>query len=172
MCASKKFILCATIACVALLLFSTGINIYMLNILTEKQIEKCSGAINASELKVLLQNENKIILVQNNNNVKNLLDTQVMVIKNELLKILMEIDRCKNKVMNFMKIQNEKNSEDLSNQITNLLEIVERIYDFTAANENSRTLDNYNYYNLVKNQVIQYFDSKINKITNQTCGNM
>lgn len=119
---------------------ATGINIYMLNILTEKQIVKCSGAINASELKVLLQNENKIILVQNNNNVKNLLDTQVMVIKNELLKILMEIDRCKNKVVNFMKIQNEKNS-DLSNLITNILEIVERIYDFTAANENSRTLD-------------------------------
>lgn len=57
----------------------------------------------------------------------------------------------------------------IMNKLSNLEEIVERVYDYVALSENSRINDNYNFYNLVKNQVIEYFEAKINMLMDKKC---
>lgn len=62
----------------------------------------------------------------------------------------------------------KRNSEEVLMKLNNLGDIVERIYDFASLNENTRTNDNYNFYNLVENQVIEYFEAKFNEMNKKT----
>lgn len=62
----------------------------------------------------------------------------------------------------------KRNSEEVLIKLNNLGDIVERIYDFASLNQNTRTNDNYNFYNLVENQVIEYFEAKFNEMNKKT----
>lgn len=100
---------------------------------------------------------------------KKMCDVNLLVLKNEVLKINLSVNDLEQKLINAIKNKHSVESgkqyidgEEIRDKLENLLPIIELVYDYSAMNENSRVNDNYNYYNLVKNEVISYFNSKIN----------
>lgn len=87
---------------------------------------------------------------------------QELKIKNEISKIILNQHVSGDKIIRSLKEINRKinTSVVIENKLDNLLEIMERIYDFATINENTRATDNYNFYNLVKNQVMDYCEKK------------
>lgn len=106
---------------------------------------------------------------------KEIIDNHKLEIKNELSKISLKVIISNEKIIKLLEdINRNRNGEEeteIFNKLTNLEEIVERIYDYSALNENSRINDNYNFYNVVKSQVMNYFDLKINDIINKIVTN-
>lgn len=104
---------------------------------------------------------------------KKLYENYELIIKNEFSKIVLRVINSEDKIINVIKNNQDKNckrnngeGEEIKNKLSNLEEINERIYDYVALNENSRINDNYNFYNLVKNQIIEYVNIKIDEIIN------
>lgn len=95
-------------------------------------------------------------------------------LKNEILKIFITFNEMATKIINLIKSDKNKKEiktkeeGDVNNKLDDILTIVEKIYDFSAQNENSHLIDNYNYYNIVKNQIISYFDQKMELIMEKT----
>lgn len=148
----------------------------------------CFNVLNYSELLNLQKNlgETKIEKLLTSVNEKYNYSSNLKKIDELLISV---VEKCNNSVNvkygaeNFCKqfnvsedftliLKNElsKFENKIMNKLSNLEEIVERVYDYAALIENSRINDNYNFYNLVKNQVIEYFEAKINMLMDKKCG--
>lgn len=143
-----------------------------INFKSQSKLESDISAISANKLEVVeMQKVVKSALLKIEFGLKKLCDDDQIMLKNEISKINLSVNGFEQKVINIIKNYNSSENakqciigDEINNKMENLLEIVERIYDYSAMNENMRVNDNYNYYNLVRNEVITYFESKINQI--------
>lgn len=120
--------------------------------------------ISKLEQEIKTNNEKSVKVGEIQNVLEKLYSKQELKIKNEISKIILNQHVSGDKIISSLKEINRKinTSVVIENKLDNMLEIMERIYDFAAINENTRTTDNYNFYNLVKNQVMDYCEKKIN----------
>lgn len=183
MCSEKKFLHVAYILLVTLmasLLFTVSVlnHSKLKNMVDENKI-----IVNKIDHLINTENENKVIVnkIEKVNSEKvssvctNLLTKFEIANQNKQYMLKNEFSKIEEKLIQAIKSGHEignkkKNSEQqelVINKLDNLLEIMERIYDYVSLNENSRLTDNYNFYNLIKNQVIQYIDVKIEELINK-----
>lgn len=159
----------------ASLLFSVSIlNYSKLSTLEKKMDENkmcCLKVDNQKNCSVNVKNEVEVFIKKLNNFVNN---TEILI-KNEMSKTILAVVNLQDKIVNVIEKKNKhenknlkRNSDEVLIKLDNLRDIVERIYDFASLNENTRTNDNYNFYNLVKNQVIEYFEAKFNEMNKKT----
>lgn len=130
----------------------------------EKMLQSVLETKNKCTVDVTPKIENLVNKIQFE--LKELSQNKQLLIKNEVSKIISTFKTLAQTVVKTIKNTDnrKKQTDEIRNKLENLLEITERIYDYSAMNENSRVNDNYNFYNLVKNEVIIYFVAKINAI--------
>lgn len=147
-------------------------SLFIISILNFSNIAKLDDqitiAINGNKLNV------KNVLEQNKLQQKNLCEVNGLILKNEISKINLLLSDFEQKFINtirnkYVEETGKKciNADEITIKLDNLLEVIERIYDYAAMNENTRVNDNYNYHSLVRGEVMTYFNTKINDIVDK-----
>lgn len=166
MCVINKILIIIGVA----IIFASNLSLIGLNLVNYSKLNEIEKPAQIFELTQKFTNLSESRIKMFKSDIINMFKDHTMMIKNQILKILIELNTTENKIISQFKSQKTKKiNVDTSDKLNDVLTIVEKIYDYSAMNENSRLNDNYNYFNVIKNQIIAYFDSKIESLITKKC---